>query len=546
MGRFLVMVMVVLLGIGRASAQPDTAIAHTLLQWSTNVQGISAERPYVLFLISVADCVGCGVTAVNRAMKGVEEEALPVNVIVVVAAQAPREGLALKKMFMTSSVVEDSPARLKEIFGFEGNTPGMVVVRGGRVVHRQEDIQHDPVDMEGLRRASTSDSNEVDGSSIVVDRPAIGVQLQEDDDLVLTAHSPKVDSRNRMVTFFDGAQNDLFRFGLDRGERVGRLVVPGEIGLHFHDAMDTNGVWSTLIENYNPLARVDDIIRSSLDTLEVMARMFTGYDLIQLPNGRQQARLTAAMIVLTLRVTADSMELLSLQPMPQSSYVSVTSPSSSMQQLEPLFYVGCVVPERALADTTWERTHADSLFTLMAFCGDSLRATPILVLHEEERRFGMASDIRYEKHIASAGGWLYYFDVGNGAFLRGQPTCVSLEYEPIELGGVTTAMYNHRYSLKKGPVRIDSAMVGQLTVDGIMTNGGDVAHVVLSGVDTTQRRNWVVVQEYRHGGYTGETIYRYTIGDRFVKVIPAGYDGREIVVLVKWETARWTIERFPW
>lgn len=524
------------------SAQPatesqygqDSAVGSTVDVWRTQAanDNIYPERPYVICVISTAHCIGCGAAAVNQAMRKVES--LSVNRLVVVATETPREGVAFRRMFKVP-VVEDSPGHLTRVLGFTGVAPELVVVKQGKIVFHQKDIQHDSLEITAIKQAVNSSL-----TSAVIDRTSAGVSLQEDDNnMVVGASAPRVDSTYRVISFVDAVQGCLYRFDLDKGLRLGRFGIPDEINQHFRDPADTTTVWKTLIEGYSPLTRIDDIVSASGDTLELLTKMFTGYDLVPLPNGKQQALLNQAMVFLNLKIVSDSLvTLIGLKKIKESPYFPMPG---TMQRIGPSLYVGCAMPERALTDTSWVSNYRDSVFTLITVCGDSLNITPMLSLAEQEKLSG-PSDLQYVKYLTNFNGLLYYYDGGNGGFLMGRPECKGrFEYRPIKPGGVLSDDPAPQHSTAP----VDSTVFNSLKFGGIIATANSTAHVVLTQADTIQGRDYVVIQTYRDGSFVKETIYRYALNDEIAKFVLAGYDRDEIVALAKWRNRRWTIERFP-
>lgn len=523
--RFAVVVLLVIMaGLCEGTAQDrDTAIAGALVQWGRKIPGVDSGRPYVVFLVPVNQCKGCGAAAVNQVLEKITS--LPLNIVVVVATDIPREGVAMKRNFRTPHVVEDSPQRLKKLLGFGNSAPELVVIREGKVMLHQEDIQREAVDVEAVHRAVAG------ARSKVIDRNATGVQLQEDDDNVVSgAMSPKV-AGGGTVTFVDPGQETLCRFNLSTGRREWIMQIPDAIGEYFRDRSDE--AWDIVVKNYSPLARIDDVVRAWSDSVEVLAKMFTGYTLEALPNGKQGAGFNTAHVLLVLRIVGDSMELVSLRQVQNGPYV----PVPSLQIIDPFFYVAGAISERALEDSTLA---ADSIFTMVAICGDSLQGVPLVSVGEIEKMSGHRVAVTGIRYLASVGKLLYSFDAGTGVFLMGRAACSAMEFAPVEVGGVTAAM--HKGAVLNGA--INSTAINSFVVGGVLASGAS-AFVLASGVDTAQRINYIVVQEYQSGNYTREAIYRYAVSDDLVDMTPVHYDGNDVVALVKWKERRWTIERFP-
>lgn len=511
----------------------ETPIAGAIVKWSARFPHLHPERPTLLCIISVAHCLGCGCSAVNQAIGMLGEDTSSVNILVVVSTDARGEGVALKRKFSTPNVVEDNPENLKKLFGFSNGLPELVVVDRGAVVFHQADIQHNAVDVQEIRRALSAR-----GISGVIKRTGFGVPLQEDDDnVVLSVNSPVLDSIGNIVTFYDGSQNDVFRFDLRSGARLGRSMISDKTGQYFRDATDTSGAWNSVIKYYSPLARIEGLTWAHNDSIEVLVKMLTGYSMVPMsPGGKLGALFDHGRCLLTLKIVDSTMELLSLRRLMQSPYMTLTD---AYHRIGESFYIGCTFHEAALADTLWTRNHPDSTFTLMTVCGNSLKITPLLSLPEQERQFG-ASALEYMKHIAVSGDQLFYLDGGNGAFLTGQVSCDSFAYRPVGRGGVLNALYEDA-----GQANADSAVINFLEINGLLAASPTTVHAVLSGADTIPGRSYIVVQRYRNGSYSGEVVYHYGVDDELVEVVPAGYSGGEIVAFAKWKNRRWTVERFP-
>ena len=517
--------LIMMVGLCEAAAQDrDTALAGALVQWGRKFPGVDSGRPSVVFLVPVNQCKGCGAAAVNQALEKINS--LPLNILVVIATDIPREGVAMKRNFRTSHVVEDSPQRLKRLLNFGGSAPELVVISDGEIMFHQEDIQRDAVDIEAVRRAVSG------AGSKVVDRTATGVQLQEDDDNVVSGvMSPKV--AGDMVVFVDPGQETLCKFNLSTGRREWIMQIPDAIGAHFRDRADK--AWDIVIRNYSPLARIDDVVRVWSDSVEVLVKMFTGYTLETLPNGKQGAGFNTAQALLMLRIVgdSDSMELLSLRMIQSGPYV----PVPPMLMVGPSFYVTGVISERALEDST---VVSDSTFTMLAICGDSLRGVPVVSVEEIEKISGHRVAVTGIRYLASVGSMVYSFDAGTGAFMMGRAECAGVAFTPVEIGGVTAAM--HKGAVLNGA--IDTTTISTFLVGGVVPSGRS-AFVLASGVDTAKGISYIVVQDYQSGHYAGEVIYRYAVGDDVVDMTPVHCDGREVIALVKWREKRWTIERFP-
>src|SRR4051812_23164274 len=67
-----------------------------LSRWRSALRSVNVDKPYVVLAVPTSHCIGCGASAINLVIEDLDTCSLHPNVLVVVATEVPKEGVALK------------------------------------------------------------------------------------------------------------------------------------------------------------------------------------------------------------------------------------------------------------------------------------------------------------------------------------------------------------------------------------------------------------------------------------------------------------------
>lgn len=514
-------------GILAARGVVDTGAGVNVVQLvrmlKSRVKGFNGSKPILVFLASSSQCLGCGSSAINWVVRRGASVGLDVNQVLVVRVSVRGDGSGLKDVFLVKNIIEDLDGSILSLADAE-DKPGITLVAvgsDGRVLLVLHDLQH------GLDSAGTfvdSLSRKPGNYRRLQVRPirmARGVS-------VIEAISPRYVSDGKAFKFVETAQNRICRVDLRTAVVSYADSCPAELGFYFWTVPETDTIRKAMVDNYSPLARMQGLLSCSGDTTTFIGYLFTGYEMMDLPNGKRRANIQSA----TAHAVMVSSKLLNASLLPRSRYLL----QHPLVQLDDGTWVGPCVWEPYYADTSIASKYPDSVRLLVKLESDFRSSSPFLMLADLEKAYGHGMFGLYVTTIARLGRReLFYLDAGNRVMIRLHDSLGAMVFSKLQAGGVLGRLLAGDY--------VQSADTDVTVVGAVPSSSG--VDVVMYVRTNGRRPHTVVVARFDgRGTYAGEERFdmpTLNSRDEYVGSVLVGADSDSLRFMLRMKNAGWLL-----
>lgn len=492
----------------------------------SRVRNFNSSKPTLVFLASASQCLGCGSSAINWVVRRGASAGLDANQILVVRVPVKGDGLALKNVFLVRNIVEDLDGSFLSLVDVE-DKPGITLVAvgsDGRVLLVLHDLQHN---LDSAGKLVDSLSRKPGGFQKLQLRPmrmTRGVS-------VIGAASPRYVGDGGSFKFVETEQNRVCQVDLRTAAVSYADTCPSELWFYFWTAPETDTVRKAMLENYSPLVRMQGLLSCSGDTTAFIGYLFTGYEMVSVPNGRRRANFQSAN---ACAVMVNS-KLVSASLLPRSRYL----PQHPLVQLGDGTWVGPCVWESYYADTSVASRYPDSLRLLVQFESDFRSSSPFLVLADLEKAYGRKMFGLYVTTIARFGrNELFYLDAGNRVMIRLQDSLGAMVFSKLQAGGVLGRLLAGSY--------VESADT-DVTVIGAASHDSGVDVVMYVHSNGKHPHTIVVARFDERGTYVSEKHFdmlALNARDEYVEAVLVGMDSDGLRFMLRAKSAGWLLGTF--
>ncbi len=521
-----------------AAPQPPGPIRSLLAEWGRSLKPFARDRNTVVFTTSLEQCTGCCSSAINDIVRALEGAGMNANIVVLVGARFPEEVATVRRLFKHPNVVADAGGTGWAALGAPRDVPCLYLLSpGGGVLFRWDDVQHNlflPTMVNALRWTFQAPR---------AIRPAAEVKLAEAKDArVLDAYSPFSDGRS--VTFVDPRAGLIHRFSVTDGRALSTVSLPDTASLRFRRPTDNPDYWKMLQEHYSPLHRLYAVGPNVATGGQlVLGEFHTGYDSTLMGDGRKRIDLLKAMCV--GEMAGGQLGALRAYAVPSGYVVPPVVADSAGRFIAPYQW-----DTGRMQISTQERL--DSGYVLARSSPATATFEPLAPLRELGVRLGTTLDpVMSVLPCAGANGSLFFYDEVNTILCRldtvdGGPgmRIVPLWNGAAFKGAAVNAAISHVELLPRLADGASPAAPEPVTaledrsVHGLATDG---AHLDIVAVQTINDRDLVTVRRARADGTIIDEVAFSRAKDSPVSAYPIGYRDGMLMVLVKWEKARWII-----
>lgn len=505
------------------SSYDQSKVSAAIQQWTQKLKNFDKSKPTLLFTTSTTGCTDCCASAINNTIAEANKAHIEANILVVVGTPLPKEGLAIRKKFKTPNVSEDAADVLDSVFQANPTAPDMYVIDpNGRVLYYHPDLPHNYINGISIQEhvSNSEASNKRTMHSLT--------PLQEDDDNIIgEVRSVYMNRQKRTLEFLEPRQNSLYKFNVDDGKLIAVYAVDSSINWHFKRPDDREDFWTGLATFYSPLVRYEAVMHHpNTDTDYVLSELFTHYTMTVDSTRRSDAGNSSKadttvgwqkgpciLKVINGRVA-------SVSKVEQSPWFAYGEPAFLGKDI----IMPCLW-EGALDENMPAQHLKDSLYNFLIVEHETYKVKPVVRTAELETLSGRAFNRRYTGMVCSTTNEFFYINRGNRVFLKGWRSGDSVLYSFLHLGGLLTQ---------------DSG----IGVMDIATNRSSVNTLVLSK-RTQDSLNQLYIQNYdMTGAFKKETAIR-TDDDPILSAHIAGYDEKDMYILMKQRNTRWTMAKIP-
>ncbi|HVZ41857.1 MAG TPA: hypothetical protein VHI13_21425 [Candidatus Kapabacteria bacterium] len=489
----------------------------------SRIKGFNGSKPTLVFFASSSQCLGCGSSAINWVVRRGASVGLDVNQVLVVRVSVRGDGLGLRGVFLVKNIVEDLDGSILSLADVE-DKPGITLVAvgsDGHVLLVLHDLQRG---LDGVGMFVDSLSQKPGGYhklQLRTMRMARGVS-------VIEAASPRYVSDGGAFKFVETAQNRICRVDLRTAVVSYADTCPAELWFYFWTVPETDTVRKAMLANYSPLARMEGLLSCSGDTTAFIGYLFTGYEMVDVPNGRRRANFQSA----DARVVTVGSKLVSASLLPHSRYLL----QQPLVQLDNGTWVGPCVWESYYGDTSVAGKYPDSLRLLARFGNEFRSSSPFLVLADLERAYGRKMFGLYVPAFARLGrSELFYLDAGNRVMIRLHDSLGAMVFSKLETGGVLGRLLAGNY--------VQSADT-DVTVVGTASRDGGVNVVMYVRVNGKHPHRVVVARFDERGTYVGEErfdMFTLSSRDEYVGSVLVGADSDGLRFMLRMKSAGWLL-----
>lgn len=525
--------------VAQGTANPG-AVKKLLQRFAGRIPGYDRTIPTLLLVTSADYCAGCGASAMNAAIKSALADSLHYNIMVLIGTSVKNEGKALRKLFVTPNVFEDDAGMIQRTLPLSnGGSELFVVNSAGRILYHQGDLQRNLRSIEEYFERQKRDA--------MIERPAVNdiseLRVKEGDDYVSDMTTPYLDPQSHRILFIEPRTNAVHSIDIGTGRLSTALDSTKQFDLHYRTTRiesDSQIIWKTFADNYFPLTPFSDILRAHGDTLVLLAKMLTGYNITIQTNGRPMALMHRQSVLLT--VAHDS--ALSFAMLPDSRYIILPPLIQHVRRS----FVSSGLWAGYDADSVARRAHLDSMYALLLI--DSMLSDwrPVIRWTDLEHLYGYEMFPMYVRYIVSCGSnGLIYLDDGNGAFVRTYDSGGIYRAERLTAQGALADLLRESGESQRTGASSGGDPSVTLGTGGMLEDAGPL--VVLYRERGRKAAKELIVQRYDSmGNYRREVIYPLKSiprNDDIEKVHAVGVDGSTLYVLLKSKRLRWQLLKVP-
>lgn len=408
---------------------PSPELARYSGKWFARLRPARSDRAMALVVISNRQCVGCSGAAVRALRRDLEREHLRTDLGLVVLCDIPGEGRAAARALGVGRIIEH--VGREEVSAIHADDePGatvIVVSATGRPVYLTHDLTHNGAHVVEICRSLEPVSRP--GGAVTVTR------IRPQRDYVVTEMaSIAFNPVRRSFAFIDPTTNEAGSCSLER-PAFRRIIdsVP-ELDYWFKPKYDTLNYWEQMIANYPRFSALQGVVRDAGDTLQCVAKLFTGYNVVPLEDGRTRLMLTVSQA--RCRAIGGKFDDVRLIHEPQ---FTINAPMSSLGDD---IFAAPVIWNTHLEDSARAALHPDSSLAVAVFEGDRINWRASLPFTEVQRQYGRGTFWLYTRYIAAGDGRSYYYlDPGNRAAMRISWTAETRATQKLQVAGRLAQMF---------------------------------------------------------------------------------------------------------
>lgn len=498
----------------------STAVRKALRSWRRDAGLRGADRPAILIATSIRQCSGCCATATNIVTGAIASYGIDADVLVVIAADARGEGLALREQFKATHVAEDIDGLLESVFDADPGAPDLYIIGpSGNVLERRRDIQrNNAIPYAEFIRAGLRPTTP--GLPLVKGR---SIRLAEPGRKIVDAESPVLDMQGSECSFIEPHHNAVYSFDTRTGRLARTIGDFDSLKFRFRSPDDDPRGWRLVDSLYSPMVSLAGILRGApKGQMMIAAEFFTGYQQVDTSGPRSRMVMRRNRGIVTMEGGVRRIDLLPGAPLALGNPILLTNGTMLSVTIDEALLNGDVGRDTGSALSVFNLNNGSMVrIATLADCDSVTGSTfqPLLV-----------------GSLAESRGTIFYASEGNRAFLRIAKDGGRYRTSRIEPGGTLQQLFAAYQS-------DDSSVTEQVSLHDISADT-TFLYVLLQDDRRSPRSDRFVVQRYTPDGtYHSEFCVR-TKNDEPVSAALLGASGQELLMLAKWKKARWTIERF--